>query len=247
MTGKENRWLFITEIIRRSSRSQLWVTAAIGLVTSVGICFELSKIYSKPDLFDINTPRYLVSRRDIDSGTIFSPADFGARAEPSENKPVADGITDQDLYLLQGAELTKEIVQGTRLTWPCVKLKGNASRLGPKIPHGMRAYPLNPEFLPVRPGDRVDIVLTPNAVTESPFIIVDAALVLASGYRREIFEILIALSPAEIEWVEKGKQKGTLKIALRNPDDRSARPRRPEAKRTPNKQVRPIEILTEAP
>jgi Flp pilus assembly protein CpaB len=236
----------ITEIIRLSGRSRLWIALIVGIVTSTGICLEMWRFWATPVLYDIDSPRYLISRRSISQGTTFNSADFGAQARQG-GEEVNAGVTDQDLYLVQGSEFIQPVAAGVPLTWESLKLKGGRPRLGKKIPRGMRAYVLNPEFIAVRSGDLVDVVLTPDTVVESPFILVDAASVLEAGFRRERFEVVLALSPGDIEMVEKGKQRGKLKIALRNPDDSSHQAKRLQSSRKRPENRQSIEILTEGP
>ncbi len=191
----------------------------------------------------IEVPRLLALKRDLSEGTTLSLLDVVVRLKGSHD--VSDGVlTDQDLGSLRGATLKMGVSKGEWLTWEKIDT-ANVSLSG-KIPSGKRAYLVTlPTLLRARRGDRADILFTPRDVKESPLVLVEGASILEIGRTSEGTEIVMALSQAEIETVEKARQTGKLNLALRNPSDESKSMRKARPKKY-RKAIRPgVEVWAE--
>ncbi len=158
-------------------------------------------------------------------------------------------VTDQDLIFLKGATLRADAKHDHWVTFSELELRGDAARIGARIPHGMRAYELRlDESLKVQPTDSVDVLAVPRMRGESPVILVEGATVLASEGAEDGSRVTLALEPSEVALVEKAAQTGKLKLSLRNPDDENP-PNRSHAGRSSRRRIpaERVEIWSEAP
>lgn len=208
----------------RAKGRRLIVTALAATASLLVMTWIAGKLTSRKD-FAITEPRYLITRRALPQGNPAHFLDLTAvpRSQVEGDLP-AGALTDQDLHLVKGATFRQAMAARSFITVAMLHLSANVSHLGSTIPKGLRAYSLRPaNELKVAPGDRVDIFVNPADARELPIILADGAPVLQAGTRDGIFEVVAAVSAEQVEWLEKGKQRGKLNIALLNPQDRSTK------------------------
>lgn len=202
-------------------KQNLTMTAAIAVIVGLIVCFEASSLFSKRP--SINSPRFLVARRDLPSGHPVSLVDLALAGELSLKKIPRGAMTDQDLHLLKGAYLKQAISEGSVVALDGLNLSASVTGLGVAVPKGKRAYRLRAESgMEVRPGERIDILLVPKSTHDMPILLVEGALIIQAGQiRGEELEcnLVVAVSAMEVAILEKAEQRGKLKIALRNPGD----------------------------
>ncbi len=210
----------------------------VGVVSSLAVVWELRTLY-RPTQSE--GPRYLVMRRSLPVGSSIGLADVTTRSvAQSGARPAEETLTDQDLEVLKGATLKEALSHGDYVTWNNIEPGVAVSGLGVRVPPGKRAFvlPLNAK-LRVRRGDRVDVICTPREDREFPRVLVEGALVIDMAKTGSSVDVVLALSQTDIETVEKGRQTGTLNLALRNPSEETpkSRKRYPTARTAPNKRV----------
>jgi hypothetical protein len=218
------------------------LTVAVCIAIGTVVCAEVVKYWNDPR-FRLEDPRYLVARRALVTGNAVSFLDFGLSPDVGAD---ADALTDQDVEILKGAKMASPLAVGEVLTRRHLAIPEGRPRLGARIPKGMRAYVVHPFEPPaLRTGDKVDIVLSPGSALDTPLILVEGATILDAGFRGEQFEAVLAVTAEEIQVVEKGKQRGKLKLALRHPDDIPRRLTRERVRRARRIKSNSVEILTD--
>lgn len=203
-------------------KQNLTVTAAIAVIVGLIVCFEASSLFSKKKP-SINSPRFLVARRDLPSGHPISLVDLALAGERSLKEMPRGAMTDQDLHLLKGAYLKQAISEGSVVALDALNLSASVTGLGVAVPKGKRACRLRAESgMEVRPGERIDILLVPKNIHDMPILLVEGALIIQAGEARgeEPRNLVVAVSRVEVAILEKAEQRGKLKIVLRNPGDR---------------------------
>lgn len=191
--------------------------------------------------------RVLIAARDLESGHVISINDFVF--ELRDTNEVQFGqvnrfITDQELDLIEGKMLRRELKKGEALTSQLIaSAMGRQPRVS--IPEGHRAYfleTLSNEM--VFPSARVDLILKPEMDNRESLILAENVLVLSVGHAMENRGVGLALRPEEIEYIEKNLRFGTVALALRNPNEKLLRGALKKGKRGSQKRVK-VEIITE--
>lgn len=220
----------------RFLRNRPWVLPLLLSVVVGGTVFF--EIFLRKER-SIREPRYLIVTRDLKMGHPLSVIDFhfgylaGAKAGT---------LTDQDLHLLKGAYLAKNLSKNSPLMLDSIHLSPSITGLGVSIPKGLRAYTIEiSDSIEVGPGDRVDIYSSPNSVL--PGVLVSGALVLYSTSKgNDRFIVIVSVHPREISVLEKALKWGKLKITLRHPEDRDKGEKFLEAHSTQHRRKR-VDIL----
>jgi pilus assembly protein CpaB len=182
------------------------------------------------------------ARRNVERGRIIAPADVAVRA--SESAPPPGALTR--LTDATGRVATASISQSEPVTEANTALP-EALRLANLVPHGMRAIALRVSEETavanlIRPGDRVDVLMTPNpvktAVEGRSFAQAEARtvlqniLVLAVGEATvasnespdAVRNVTLAVTPQEAAKVALIRSVGTEYLSLRaNGDDGEAK------------------------
>lgn len=188
--------------------------AVVFLILSVEVFSSLRK----PN-FSITARRYLVLRRALLAGHPVALSDFTYRPEGEWSRSLREGtLTDQDLHLLKGAAVREAQARGSTLTLEDLILSPAVSGLGAAVPRGLRAYRLEAEGMPqLRYRDRVDIFRRPGKPEQFPELLAEAVLVLQSMV--ESHWVLVAVSRAQMDQLEKARHHGALGVVLRNPEE----------------------------
>src|SRR5688572_3438956 len=179
--------------------------------------------------------------RDVPLGAVLAEADLAVRAVPSQYVE-ARHVRAADVSSVVGVRTANQLRANESLLWTDLAAASTFSRnLSGLVRVGMRAVALDlgsgADFAGlVRPGDRVDLMLTVNSGTrqQSTHAIAQAALVVAVGgdtggaggatsdpgarpARRG--GVSVALTAEHAALVTHARSLGDLSIVLRNPDD----------------------------
>ena len=198
--------------LKKQGKTSLWICLIIGGIT----CFELASLF--PQSFDISDPRVLVSVRSLQEGEMLSVIDFGFKQVRAVD--LKNALTDQDLYLLEGARLKKSIENKEVLMKDNLILPKRSSSLSLKIPKGMRSYTIQPDnTVPLRGGDKIDVLWQQGGTKDTPLSLIEGATVLNYKEQGEHQKIIIAVKSVDLPVLEKAREYGKLTIALRNPEE----------------------------
>ncbi len=200
---------------RRARDTTLWL--ALGLIAWSVYGF-LSVDNSAP-----GRPRSLLLARSLHAGEKLVLGDLAL--------VVAEGASEVSEDLLEAAVeayAARDLERGTRLQHSDLEWGG---RLRRRVPEGKRAYPVAVESdVPLAEGDQVDLWPI-GRQNEEPLT---GLRVLDPRSRRQP---ILALSDAEIRWVELARQTGKLRVAVRSdrdpPSARREKPRRPREIKKP--------------
>lgn len=249
-TGKNSlRWRdlmekyhsFLALLTLKPKHFALLVSAIVAMVIAWETNIFLSS--KKPG---IDGRRILIATRDLSEGELITFADFKTIAEEDLSLKMrkARVVTDQQLALVEGQRLIKDITSGTPLLLEAV-YPPDATLFSKDIPKGLRAYFVETVTLEmVRPGVKVDLVLKPIRENKDSLILVENALVLSLDKREESSGVVVALSPEEIEWIERNSRLGKIVLAIRNPGEISGRGALKKGKQGAKKRVT-VEMITE--
>lgn len=211
--------------------------AVVSLVLGLTVCWQ-AHAWLYPVVPGIDEPRYLAYRRSLESGHPLQFTDLKMLPARSVGAPPRGAITDQDLVALKGAVLTVSVTEDQLVVFSQLELSGEGTRLGKKVPLGTRAFPIRVTENPgLQASDFVDVILTPERVGQNPATLAEGVAVLSVQAGVEGTEVLVALTPEELELVEKGLQTGKLKLALRNPAEAASPKRRALQTRSKAKRV----------
>ncbi len=232
-------------LLRRAPK----LTAIVPIVVGLVICLEVrSGIGRRRREERIEDPRYLVARRELPAGQPVTAIDFTFASKAALGEAPPGALTDQELHLLHGATTRAPLRAGECLTRAAVRSIAAPETLSKKVPRGMRAYSIDPGgTLELSAGDHVDVLLSPHDEKDAPFVLVEGALILKPATDGEV---VVAVSSAQIQILEKARRQGKLTVALRNPmDDSPGRPEsngsRGQRRRRPAGNHRSIEIFSE--
>lgn len=232
-----------SELMARLGKAPLGAGTIVPLIVGAVVLWEVHALLGAKER-RIDEPRYLVARRPLPAGQPVTGLDFALTPAPRDAASAREAVTDQDLHLVQGAVTAAPLAAGDVLTFSALDLARAPDRLGAVVPRGLRAYALRDvDALEIDGGDRVDLVLSPHDARENAMTLVEGVTVLRA---RKGEGLIVALSAADIQVLEKARHKGKLTVALRNPMD--APPAGAASGRAllrPRKRGNRIEILSE--
>jgi len=184
----------------------------------------------------------VVAARDLSAGQELTADLLGSRQIPSAYVDLRH-IRGQDTEALLGESLSTAVRSGESLLWSDLQMDPTrAADLATRVRPGMRAVTLHaagdPAFADLlRPGDRVDVLLS-SAAVDAPSAnagwtetLLQNVLVLAVGsdvgvraaersnVHRGIRQVTVSVSPAGAQVVAQAQLRGRLTLTLRNPDD----------------------------
>jgi Flp pilus assembly protein CpaB len=220
-------------------------TAVILIGVTIVFVWENKRMLRSPA--KIKDPRILVAARDLSEGELLKSTDF--QLSSLEDLHLASGekaLSDQEFFMIQGRRLKKSLSRGNPLLFEAV-FKSDADLVYRNIPRGRRAYFVETDHLElVQSGDKVDLVLKTSSSIKNTLILVEDVLILSVDKTSEIPGVILALTPEEIEWVEKNLGSGKVVLAVRNPNEMGGRGALKKGKHQNKKRVK-VELITEGP
>ncbi len=217
---------------------------ALSVLIAIVAAWESRNIFSVSST-SVKDLRVLVAMRDLDEGDLVTLSDLST--VPISRISLPDGMrafTDQELFLVQGQRLIKSVKQGSPIISDLIESNSHGLKI-PEIPSGRRAYFIETHsFEMVFPGSKVDLILKPLMDSKDSLILTENALVLSVERRQDLPGVVVALTPDEIEWVERNSRVGKIVLAVRNPKEKSTRRALKKAKRGRLKRVK-VEVITE--
>ncbi len=162
---------------------------------------------------------YLVAVRDLLPGEGVEFSDFTLASAPRDLELRSVAISEDRLQEVNHRRFKKRLARGEFLTLNHLEPIQSGRR---QIPRGTRAYLIRPDpWIPVGEGDQVDVLGRLEA-KEPLEVVAGPSEVLAVDTTEAQRGVVLALRPDQITWVEKALRSGTLKVAVRSPQDRSA-------------------------
>lgn len=220
-------------------------TVLILIIVAMIFIWENKTAFRGPA--NIKEPRILVATRDLSEGELLKPADF--KLLPPADLNLAPGeraLSDQELFLVQGRRLKSKVSRGNALLFDSV-FKTEEESFFRSIPKGLRAYFIETEHLEfVKSGAKVDLVLKPTSSSKNTLILVDDVLILSVDKTSEAPGVVVALTPDEIDWVERNLRFGRVVLAFRNPNEARGRGALKKGEHPDKKRVK-VELITEGP
>jgi Flp pilus assembly protein CpaB len=220
-------------------------TALVLTIVTIIFIWENKEILRGPA--NIKDPRILVATRDLSEGELLKYTDF--KLVPLVDLNLAPGeraLTDQELFMVQGRRLKNKINRGKPLLFDAV-FKIEEETFFRDIPRGLRAYFIETEHLEfVQSGGKVDLILKSTSSSKDSLILVEDVLILSVDRTSEAPGVVVALTPDEIDWVERNLRVGKIVLAFRNPTEGRGRGALKKGKH-PNKKRVKVELITEGP
>lgn len=177
----------------------------------------------------------LMATRDIPLGHVLQEDMLGFRQVPQAYLEPRQ-ISAEELPAVLGARLNLAVRAGESVLWSdLANMQGERRDLSGLIEPGMRALTVaaSAESLfggLLRPGDRVDVLYTPdlgNASKPATVTLLQSVLVLAVGTDTGApggsaalgSVVTVSLTPEQAQVVVHARTRGSLDVALRHPDD----------------------------
>jgi pilus assembly protein CpaB len=176
----------------------------------------------------------VVATRDIALGDVITRAALDTRELP-ERYVEERHIAFEDLAHVLGARATSAVSSGAALLWSDLDVAQDQGTLAALVRTGMRAFTLPERDVTfdglLRPGDRVDVLFTPAEGSEPTSTLLQSALVLtvgrdlgrAGGAAASLAEraarVTLSVSPVQAQRLASAERRGSLRLALRNPQD----------------------------
>jgi Flp pilus assembly protein CpaB len=203
----------VKRIIRHYRRPYRFATLGIAFLLAGAFWWELREAARRRNV-SIGAPRWLVVKRDIAPGRLIDLGDLGFELASDAHRNDTSLLTDQDLSRLKNMRSRGPLKKGQTLKRADLV---SSAGLSPDVPRGRRAYLFQFEDpVPARSGEWVDIYFNPADSGQNSWVLLEAIKVLKANAEGEV---VLALTVDEIQEMEKGKQKGKLTLALRNPDE----------------------------
>ena len=240
----------VIEIIRLSKQwmGRRWIFLVSAFLISVMVVGGEFWFLEKSRLRSVNAPRYLITKREIQESEPVTILDLTYDFE----RPPGEGffLTDQDLGIFKGASAKRRLSSGVGVRIEDLWLPGASTGVSGLVPRGFNAYEMAHEGgLPLRAGEKVDVLYVSEKKPSMPVLLVEGALVL--GHRHQASgqgsETTMALTQEEIALMEKSRQMGKLIVSVKSRGDNARRRARYSPRlEKPRRQSQPIPIFSEA-
>ncbi|QQR91291.1 MAG: Flp pilus assembly protein CpaB [Myxococcales bacterium] len=184
----------------------------------------------------------VVATQDLELGTALDSTMLGLVELPSR---YVEGrhVRATDATKLLGVRLSSGIRANETILWSDLAMASDQRRdLSSLVNNGKRAVAVRTDSTSsfgglLRPGDRVDVLLTHPSETQrlSTTVLLQNKLVLAAGSdtgggqftavgdsvqsTRDVEQVVLSVSVDEAQLLAFGQERGTLKLVLRNPND----------------------------
>ncbi|MFH1262399.1 MAG: Flp pilus assembly protein CpaB [Pseudomonadota bacterium] len=216
--------------IRAFAANRPWLLpAGIALVGTLFLWKGVSD-YEERIGRNMKTVAILVSTWELADGRTLRSEDLRSAPIPQKYLPTG-GVRDVDLPQVVGRVLTRPMAEGEILLWPSIDVGLGPAGPARKIAKGYRAISLSVDAVSsvahaVRPGDRIDLILTvtggegddPQTVT-----LLQNLTVLSTGAGEEegaTYSVLsLMVLPREVPLIIHAERSGKISIVLRNPAD----------------------------
>lgn len=176
----------------------------------------------------------VVATRDLALGEVITRSLLDLRELP-ERYLEERHITAEDQERIIGTRTTSAVRAGTSLLWSDLDVAHEGRTLAGLVRAGMRAYSLPERDVSfeglLRPGDRVDVLFTPEVTQLASSTLVQNALVLTVGddlgssthqgdaVAHQPGRVTLSVTLEQAQVLAHNEQRGTLRLALRNPQD----------------------------
>jgi pilus assembly protein CpaB len=150
-------------------------------------------------------------------------------------------IPAADFERVLGAHVTTALTGGGPLLWTDLDMLQDGRTLSSLVRVGMRAFVLPDRDVSfdglLRPGDRVDVLLSPADPNALAKTLLENVLVLTVGGKlgqdesdaeQAAGRVTLSVTPAQAELLAPQEGEGSLRLALRNPQDIALTARAPE-------------------
>jgi Flp pilus assembly protein CpaB len=187
--------------------------AIIMSVCSAVLLFELKGVFFKKTE-SIQTPRYLMANRDLQTGELILALDFSLISNPSVLPEMP--ITDQQLHFLKNAKLAQGMKANEILSFEKLSLSSDVIGYGKNTPRGYFAYAIiydNP--LVVKMGENVDLYST--KANSAAQLVIEKAQVLENSKPNN--QVVLALNAQSIQIYEQARQGSKITLAIQNPKE----------------------------
>lgn len=213
------------------TRSALWMSLGCAVLGASALHFYLAR-YER----DVGgAPKsVLVVTRDLALGDVITHGALDVRELP-ERYVEERHISFEDLERVLGARVTSALASGTALLWSDLDVAHETRTLAGLVRDGMRAFPLPDRDVTfdglLRPGDRVDVLFTPEAESEQASALLENVLVLTVGRDlgrpqeraadalEHAGRVTLSVTLAQAQRLAAREGHGSLRLALRNPQD----------------------------
>ncbi|MFM8314116.1 MAG: hypothetical protein ACKOA8_07500 [Deltaproteobacteria bacterium] len=189
--------------------------------------------------------RIIVARRNLLQGDILTLADLDFVFENKTSLRETDiYFDDQDIPALVGRELRENIESRSPILQRSLVFNSDRTK-SHSIPKGKRAFFIEASnFHWVQPGSKVDLILKPHLDNKNSLILAENVMVLSVDSENEPFGVTVALTPLEIDWIQRNSKTGPIVLAVRNPKDKGRSTALNKGKHRFPKRVK-VEVITE--
>ncbi|NBT57903.1 hypothetical protein EBT16_03870 [bacterium] len=214
--------------------ARMWILGACILVISVEVQHSLKGTQDGAVL-------KLAAKRDLSKGMVITVHDLTVGFEKEKSVSLDNPFSDQEVHHVVGNRLVVDVPAGTLLRQSHLEPK-TTLKLSQKVPKGLRAYPVRIESrLPLESGDRVDLLISKKDSSKESREFLEDKKILALNKKQDFQEILVALSPDDIQKIQDFNGAGEVQVTLRNPAEDTPTARKREVARPVRKQR--IEVL----
>ena len=171
----------------------------------------------------------LIAAKDLKPGMILTEAVLGIRPIPQAYVGRRN-INAQDAKKVVGIRVSTQIDANEPVLWSDIATLAQPGRdLSTAVQDGKRALSLGQTSTfdgLLRPGDRVDILFTPNSGEETSMLLQNILVLSVGGQlsqdeavRPGSRSVSISVSVEEGQLVTQAERQGSLRLVLRNPED----------------------------
>jgi pilus assembly protein CpaB len=171
----------------------------------------------------------LIAARDLKPGMVLTESALGIRSIPQAYVGRRN-ISAQDAKKVVGIRVSSLIEANEPVLWSDIATLTQPGRdLSSAVQNGKRALSItqtNTFDGLLRPGDRVDILFTPNSGEETSMLLQNILLLSVGGQlsaddavRAQSRSVSISVSIEEGQLITQAERQGSLHLVLRNPED----------------------------
>lgn len=171
----------------------------------------------------------LIAAKDLKPGQVLTEGVLGIRPIPQAYVGRRN-INAQDAKKVVGIRVSTQIEANEPVLWSDIATLAQPGRdLSSAVQDGKRALSItqaNTFDGLLRPGDRIDILFTPNSGEETSMLLQNILLLSVGGQlsqdeglRQSSHSVSVSVSVEEGQLITQAERQGTLRLVLRNPED----------------------------